>query len=337
MKQDKIFTDQYIVITGAAGFIGSGVVRHLNENNLSNLILVDDFNEIGKWKNIRSKKFIDIISKNDLFKWLNGKESAIEAFIHLGACSSTVEGDTDFLIENNYRFSVKLAEYAIQNEHRFIYASSAATYGGGENGFSDDHDILDNLCPLNPYGFSKHLFDLWLYRNKLLDKVIGLKYFNVFGPNENHKDRMASMIFHMFNKIQKDGFVSLFKSNEPAKYQDGDQVRDFIYVKDAVKVTCDMLLDSFKDVSGIFNVGSAKTTTWNKLATSVFTAMDKRIDIRYVDIPEDLAKQYQNYTKADMGKYEMHLKKQNKTFQCSDIDQALNEYIKDYLIPGNIW
>jgi len=336
MKQAKIFTDQYIVVTGAAGFIGSAVVGYLNEQNLSNLILVDDFQEEGKWKNLRNKKFAEIISKHELFDWLEGRESEIEAFIHLGACSSTVESDSDFLIDNNYKYSIMLAEYAIQNEHRFIYASSAATYGNGNSGFSDDHDILDELTPLNPYGFSKHLFDLWLYHNKLLNKVIGLKYFNVFGPNENHKGAMASMVYHMFNKIQKDGYVSLFKSNEPDKYKDGEQLRDFIYIKDAVKITCDMLLEAFKDVSGIFNVGRGKTVTWNDLAKATFEAMGKKVDIRYIDMPQELTGQYQNYTQADMEKYEEMLKKQGKSFEYTDTFQAVNEYVNDYLTLGRL-
>lgn len=334
MKQDKIFTDQYIVITGACGFIGSGVVRCLNDKGYNNLLLVDDFPEWGKWKNLLGKKFIDIISKDVLLQWLEGKENEIEAFIHLGACSSTAEVDNDYLIRNNYRFSVDLAEYALKNEHRFIYASSAATYGDGAEGFSDAHEMLETLRPLNPYGFSKHLFDLWLYRQNVLDKVIGLKYFNVFGPNEAHKDRMASMVYHMFNAIQKDGFVNLFKSSDPDKYGDGEQLRDFIYVKDAVNMTCDLIEDAFKDASGIFNIGRGEALTWNRLAECVFNSLDKKVDIRYIDTPDDIKEQYQNYTCADMAKYHnLH----KDALQTTDIENAVDEYVQQYLIPNKKW
>ncbi|MGD2169917.1 MAG: ADP-glyceromanno-heptose 6-epimerase [Chlamydiota bacterium] len=334
MKQDQIFTDQYIVVTGAAGFIGSGVVRHLNDQGLENLILVDDFKDSSKWKNLLGKKFVDIISKHKLFDWLEGRESEIEAFIHLGACSSTVEADADFLMENNYRYSLRLAEYALKNEHRFIYASSAATYGKGENGFKDEHSILDDLRPLNAYGYSKHLFDIWLARQKVLDKVIGLKYFNVFGPNEYHKGRMASMVYHIFNTIQKEGWIGLFKSSEPEKYKDGDQVRDFIYVKDAVRMTCNMLDKAFKDVTGIYNVGRGETVTWNKIAEAVFHALDKKVDIRYIDMPKDLEGQYQNFTLADMSKYATV---QGHKLQTAPIEESIREYVQEYLIPGKRW
>ena len=190
-------------------------------------------------------------SNSGLFAWLEGKQSQIEAFIHLGACSSTVETDASYLLENNYRFSVRLAEYALENNHRFIYASSAATYGDGSLGFSDDESRLNALHPLNMYGYSKHLFDLWLKNEKALDKVVGLKYFNVFGPNEMHKKRMASAITHILPTAQNEGVVRLFKSSEPDRFKDGEQKRDFIYVKDAARMTCAFLEN---DAAGIFNI-----------------------------------------------------------------------------------
>ncbi|MGA8165196.1 MAG: NAD-dependent epimerase/dehydratase family protein, partial [Waddliaceae bacterium] len=188
----KMYEDQLIVITGGAGFLGSSVVRHLNDRGVKNLVIVDHLGHSEKWKNLVGKSFVDIVPVDRFFRWLEGKESAIEAFIHLGACSSTVEKDAEFLLENNYRFSIRLAEYALENNHRFIYASSAATYGDGSRGFSDDHHALDALVPLNMYGYSKHLFDLWVKKMGVLDQVVGLKYFNAFGPNEAHKERMAS-------------------------------------------------------------------------------------------------------------------------------------------------
>ncbi len=337
MKQNKIFKDQYIVVTGAAGFIGSSVIRYLNEQKYSNLILVDDFKESIKWKNLNGKKFCDILSRYTLFEWLEGREDVIEAFIHLGACSSTLEKNADYLLENNYRFSIKLAEYAFKNEHRFIYASSAATYGDGSKGFLDDHEMLDELLPLNMYGYSKHLFDLWLKRENLLNKVIGLKYFNVFGPNEYHKGKMASKVLHMYYEILEKGYVSLFKSNDPKKYKDGQQQRDFIYVKDAVKMTCDLLQDSFKDVGGIFNIGSGQAVSWNEIAHAVFDALGKKPDIRYIDIPKELAKQYQNYTCANMEKFnELHEIKDLKPI-TTPISVAIKDYVQNYLTCDARW
>lgn len=271
----KIYDDQLIVITGAAGFIGSCVVRELNNRGLTNLLLVDDFAEGEKWKNVVKKQFVDFIPTYELFEWISGREKDIEAFIHLGATSETTHPDHDFYFENNYRFSVELAEYALSNDHRFVYASSAATYGGGERGFSDAHEALDDLEPMNMYGFSKHMFDLWLKNQGALGDVVGLKYFNIYGPNEWHKGRMASMVLHMTKQILTDGVVRLFASDNP-EYEDGEQCRDFFYVKDAAAMTCQLLSS---DASGIFNVGMGKPSTWNQLAKAVFTALNREAQI----------------------------------------------------------
>lgn len=193
--------EKLIVVTGGAGFIGSGVIRYLNDKGHKNLVVIDEMGQTEKWKNLVGKQFADIIEKDQFFKWLEGRQSAIQAFIHLGACSSTVETDASYLLENNYRFSVRLAEYALKHGQRFIYASSAATYGDGSKGFSDAG--IDDLHPLNMYGYSKQLFDLWLKNQGLLDRVVGLKYFNVYGPNEGHKGRMASLIWHILPVVQK--------------------------------------------------------------------------------------------------------------------------------------
>jgi ADP-L-glycero-D-manno-heptose 6-epimerase len=333
VKQKKIFDDQFIVVTGAAGFIGSGVVKHLNDIGHKKLILVDDIKESDKWKNLVRKEFSDVVSRHKIFEFLKGRESEIAAFIHLGACSNTLEKNGDYLLENNYRFSVRLAEYALKNEHRFIYASSAATYGDGSRGFSDDHSLIADLHPLNLYGYSKHLFDLWLLREKLLDKVAGLKYFNVFGPNEYHKGEMSSMIYKMAGKVDKDGAIQLYKSTEPDKYKDGDQVRDFIYVKDAVKMTCDLLEDSFHHAHGIFNIGRGETVSWNHLAKALFKALGKKPNIQYIEMPAQLAKQYQNYTCADMKKYfQLHPK-----MKLTNIDDAVHEYVNVYLKSHSRW
>jgi ADP-L-glycero-D-manno-heptose 6-epimerase len=327
------FKDEKItVITGAAGFIGSCIVKHLNDKGINNLLLVDDVKKTEKWKNLLNKKCIDFISRHDLFKWLEGKGDIVKAFIHLGACSDTLETDGDYLMENNFRYTVRLAEYAMQHAQRFIYASSAATYGDGTLGFSDDHSVLEDLRPLNLYGFSKYYFDLWAKQQRILDKVVGLKYFNVFGPNENHKGRMASMVYKMLPIVQNEGKIRLFKSSEPERFGDGDQCRDFIYVKDAVRMTCGFLENG---TCGIFNIGTGETTTWNALANAVFKALDKPAQIEYIDMPSDLIRQYQNYTCADMSKYK---KQTGVTAVCHyTIEDAVIDYVRNYLLEDRRW
>ena len=334
-KKTQIYDDQLIVITGAAGFIGSGVVRYLNDKGHSNLLLVDNIGETTKWKNLRGKKFAEFIPKEQLFDWLEGREREIEAFIHLGACSDTLETDGDFLMENNYRFTLRLAEYALHHSLRFIYASSAATYGGGELGFSDDQELLDQLKPLNLYGFSKQLFDLWAKEQGVLSDVVGLKYFNVFGPNENEKGRMASMIQKAVPIAQKEGVIRLFKSSEPEKYPDGGQCRDFIYVKDVAQMTCAFLEN---EIGGIFNVGLGTATTWNDIAKAIFLALDKPCHIDYIEMPDDLIKQYQNYTCADMSKYfaQFKIKASRSPFKYS-IEEAVLDYVRNYLLKDARW
>ncbi len=337
MRQKKIYDDQLIVVTGAAGMIGSGVVRHLNNLGYKNLFLVDDLKCGEKWKNLVGKKFVDIVSRYDIFEVLQGMERDIEAIIHLGACSDTTETDADYLLENNYRFSVRLAEYALKNEQRFIYASSAATYGDGKLGFSDDEEKLEMLRPLNMYGYSKQLFDLWLKNEKALDKVVGLKYFNVFGPNEYHKGNMASVIFKMAQKVRNNETIQLFKSTEPEKYKDGEQERDFIYVKDAVAMTCALLDDAFKDVAGIFNIGSGRPVTWNELIGYLFKALEKKPKIAYVDMPLNLVSQYQNYTCADMRKYDLVHSDLSKRPMMTSLEAAVTDYVQNYLPEDKRW
>ncbi|MCB1181518.1 MAG: ADP-glyceromanno-heptose 6-epimerase [Chlamydiia bacterium] len=327
----KIFEDKYIVITGGAGFIGSCMIRHLNDLGFKNLIIVDELGSNEKWKNLVGKSFIEFVPKRELFSWLVGKEKDIEAFIHLGACSSTIERNADYLIENNTRFSIRLAEYALTCGHRFIYASSAATYGDGTLGFSDDHALLDRYRPLNMYGFSKQLFDLWVKENGLLDKVVGLKYFNIFGPNELHKGNMASALVKMVPDAQLRGVIHLFRSNDPGNYADGEQKRDFLYVKDAVKMTAAFLSN---DQMGIFNIGRGISHSWNELAHAVFKALEKPPFIEYVEMPDELAGKYQNYTCALM-------KKSKEAKGCvlaeTSLEDAVFDYVRHYLIPGKRW
>lgn len=327
----KLFDDQLIVITGGAGFIGSCVVRYLNDKGMSNLLIVDELRHSEKWKNLVGKRFVDVISKNQLFDWLEGRESLIEAFIHLGACSDTLETDASYLLENNYRYSVRLAEYALKNSQRFIYASSAATYGNGSEGFIDDQENLYALQPLNMYGFSKQLFDQWAFNEGVLEKIVGLKYFNVFGPNEYHKGRMASAVSKMVPQILSGETVKLFKSSDPSHYADGEQKRDFIYVKDVVRMTCAFLEN---DVGGLYNIGSGEASTWNALTRAVFKALDRPPQIQYIDMPHDLVNKYQNYSRADMAKTISVLKKDAQTMSLED---AVVDYVKNYLVSKKIW
>ncbi|PJD97859.1 MAG: ADP-glyceromanno-heptose 6-epimerase [Parachlamydia sp.] len=327
----KIYDDQLIVVTGGAGFIGSGVIRHLNEMGIDNLIVVDELGTSEKWKNLVGKRFVDILSKHQLFEWLKGKEQVIEAFIHLGACSSTVEKNASYLLENNYQYSVKLAEYALQNNQRFIYASSAATYGDGLQGFDDEHRTLHDLYPLNMYGYSKHLFDLWALQQGVLDQLVGLKYFNVFGPNEWHKERMASAIMHVVPTALKEGKIKLFKSSDPSHFPDGGQMRDFIYVKDVARMTCAFLEN---DSAGLFNIGSGVAETWNHLAQAIFKALNLPVNIEYIEMPKDLLGKYQNYTCAQMSKTKSVL---GSVADCASLEDSVKDYIQNYLLPEKRW
>lgn len=317
-----------ILITGAAGLIGSGVVRHLNDLGHERLVLVDNLDHEEKKKNLEGKKYEELIGISKLWDWL--ARSEVGAIIHLGACSDTLEQNEAYLLENNTDYTRRLAEYALNHDVRFIYASSAATYGDGSCGFSDDHDLLEQLRPLNLYGKSKHLFDLWAKKEGVLSKIVGLKYFNVFGPNEAHKGRMASMVWKMIPLVQKERVIRLYKSTEPQKYQDGEQCRDFIYLKDAVAMTCQFLED---ERGGIFNIGMGRPTTWNRLAKAVFEALGEPVNIDYSEMPKALATQYQNYTSAQMGKF---FQDKEPAFQY-DVEKAVKDYIQNYYLQSRRW
>lgn len=321
-----------IVITGAAGLIGSGVVRHLNDLGHDRLLLVDDLKQGEKWKNLVGKEFVDLISKERFLDWLKGRESEVDAVVHLGACSDTIETNADYLVQNNFQFSVQLAQWALSFKKRFIYASSAATYGDGREGFSDREGKIECLRPLNMYAFSKQLVDLWMKREGVLDRVVGLKYFNVYGPNEYHKKHMASMVFKMMQKAESEGVIQLYKSTDP-QFVDGGQKRDFIYVKDAVKMTCAFLDPKYRAVGGLFNVGQGQATSWNELAGALFEALGKEPKIEYIDMPLALAKQYQNYTCADMEK----LRKVFGSLEVHSVKDAVKDYVQNYLLTSARW
>jgi len=290
-----------IVITGGAGFIGSALLWKLNCEGVDDVLIVDSLGASDKWRNLVKRRYADYLHKDDFLEMVRGDNVPfhVDAIIHMGACSSTTERDADYLMENNYRYSRRLAEWAVQNGIRFIYAGSAATYGDGSKGFSDDDEVSATLRPINMYGYSKQVFDLWILRNNLQDKVAGVKFFNVFGPNEYHKGEMKSVAHKAFHQIKETGRVGLFKSYR-SEFRDGEQMRDFVYVKDCVNVLW-WLLEN-RDVNGIFNLGTGNARSWNDLANAVFSAMNQISHIDYVEMPESIRDQYQYLTEAKMDK-----------------------------------
>ncbi len=290
-----------IILTGGAGFIGSCLLWRLNKEGLNDIIIVDEPITPQKKPNLDGKKFNDFIDKDKFLSLVSSDKLSrkIDAIFHLGACSSTTLSDAEYFMKNNTEYSKKLAEYSISKKIRFIYASSGATYGDGSEGFSDrDEDTL-KLKPLNYYGNSKHLFDLWVIKNHLVDKIVGLKYFNIFGPNEYHKGDMRSVIAKSFGEIVKNKKIRLFKSHKK-EYKSGEQKRDFMYVKDAVDAT--YFFFENRDKGGIYNIGTGIARTWNDLAKAIFHALDMKPDIEYFDMPESLRDKYQYFTQADISK-----------------------------------
>jgi len=315
-----------IIVTGGAGFIGSALIAALNKRQITDVLVVDQLGTDQKWKNLRNLSFGDYVEKDDFLEMVveNKLAGPIEAVFHLGACTSTIETNASYLIKNNYEYSKLLAQWATADNIRFIYASSAATYGDGSAGFKDDEEKIDKLRPLNMYGYSKQLFDLWARRAELSKKIVGLKYFNVFGPNEYHKDDMRSFVVKAFEQIKATGKVRLFKSYKP-DFKDGQQMRDFIYVEDAVDMTL-FFLDN-PQLNGLFNVGTAKARTWNDLAKAVFAAMDNKPSIEYIEIPESIRNQYQYYTCADITK----LRKAGYKKETTVLEDAIKVYVQNYL------
>ncbi len=316
--------DTKIIVTGGAGFIGSCIVKTLNDRGYENIYIIDNIAETDKWMNIRNKKYIEYIPRDAFVDRLNdGDFDDVSAVIHMGACSATTEKDFDYLWRNNVLFSELLWKFCANLGIQFIYASSAATYGDGAKGFDDAS--IDGLLPLNGYGYSKQVFDIWTKKQTERPKqAVGLKFFNVYGPNEYYKGSMASMVFHGFGQIKKDGEIRLFKSCND-KYSDGGQLRDFVYVKDVCKVI--MFFLNNPDKSGIFNVGTGKAQSFEELASAVFKALGIKENIRYIDMPEHLKEKYQYYTQAEMNK----LRDIGFTEKFCDVDEGVMDYVLNHL------
>lgn len=311
-----------IILTGGAGFIGSCILQQLNEAGQEDILIVDSLGTGEKWKNVAGKTFIDIVSKEEFREQMMVDDvDQVSAVIHMGACSATTERDADYLFDNNYRYSTEIAAFALQRGARFVYASSAATYGNGSRGYTDTERTLQ---PLNMYGYSKHLFDQWIWSQGLDTQCVGLKFFNVFGPNEYHKGEQASMVYKAFHQIEDAGRVKLFKSNDPA-FDDGGQKRDFVYVKDVARIVVGLLEN--QSINGVLNLGSGVARTWNDLVHAAFTAMGRTPSIEYVEMPDSLKGQYQNFTEADMSAFKAVLPE--ATFMS--LEDSIADYVNNHL------
>jgi ADP-L-glycero-D-manno-heptose 6-epimerase len=317
-----------IIVTGGAGFIGSVLVHRLNSEGIKDIIIVDSLGQgvgvEGKWRNLLGKSFHDIIPKHSLMEFMKQQRHQIQSVIHLGACSSTQEMDMDFLLSNNVNYSKSIIQFCAEADIRCIYASSAATYGIGDQGFADDEAALDTLRPINPYGYSKHLVDLWARDSGLLSTAVGLKFFNVYGPNEYHKKSMRSRVLTAFPEVTATGVFKLFRSTT-AEYPDGGQMRDFIYIDDCINAIWWFLNN--RKLSGIFNVGTGSARSWNDLALAMFSALKLEPNISYFDMPPSLVAGYQNFTEATVQK----LRATGFTVPTVSLEDGIADYVQNYL------
>ena len=326
------FSDARVLVTGGAGFIGSALVWALNRRGCDRIVVCDRLGTDEKWRNLTPLRFADYVEADDLLPRLqNGALGKFDLVLHMGACSSTTETDAGFLIRNNYEFTRDLVVWALGQKTRgrktrFVYASSAATYGDGSAGMDDDDSKLDKLRPLNMYGYSKHLFDLHAKRAGFLNQIAGLKYFNVFGPNEDHKGDMRSLVHKSFGQVQAEGVIRLFKSHRP-DYRDGEQKRDFLYVKDAVTMT--LHLAATPKANGLFNIGSGAARTWLDLARAVFAALKRKPKIEFIEMPEAIRDKYQYFTEANLAR----LRAAGYTAPVTSLEDAVSDYVRNYLVP----
>ena len=321
-----------ILITGGAGFIGSVLAKQLNTLGHTDIVIVDKLEDSSKWKNLRGIKYLEYIHADELF---NGDYDDLIAqtdlVFHMGACSSTTETNMDFLMKNNVAYTQALFRFAATKNIPFIYASSAATYGDGELGYSDNEEELSKLMPLNPYGYSKQLVDEWILKEEAKpDHWFGLKFFNVYGPNEYHKKEMRSLVHKSFEQIKAEGCVKLFKSYKP-EFKDGEQLRDFIYVKDIVRVMIELADPEVHTHSGIYNLGTGKARSFLDLTKATFKAMNINPKIEFIEMPEALKSQYQYYTQAEMGK----LLKVLPGFEFTSLEEGIFDYVQNYMMKFN--
>ncbi len=318
-----------IIVTGGAGFIGSCFLWQLNQKGLNQIILIDESDSEAKEKNLRNKQFIDYIDKKDFIAKIkkNSFSKGVQAVFHIGACSSTTETSQDYLWQNNLEYSKTLCQWSLENNALFYYASSAAAYGNGSFGYSDDDKLTPKLKPLNLYGQSKQLFDLWAIENKIIKEITGFRYFNVFGPNEYHKKDMRSLVVKAFEQIKKDKKIRLFKSYKK-EYADGEQKRDFIYIKDVI----DLMWQFYQapHIKGIYNLGAGKARTWNDLAKAIFTALNLPVNIEYIDMPKEIKDKYQYFTQADLTK----LKSTGLKYNPLPLEESVKDYVINYLEKG---
>jgi ADP-L-glycero-D-manno-heptose 6-epimerase len=318
-----------ILVTGGAGFIGSALIWALNRRGLQNILVSDFLHQDEKWKNLVPLRFGDYLEADDLLRLVRENSprlADIGCIFHLGACSATTERDATYLIRNNFEYTKELAEWALSRGVRFVYASSAATYGDGNAGMSDSADLA-TLRPLNMYGYSKHLFDVYARSQGILDRIVGVKYFNVFGPNEGHKGDMRSLVHKAYGQVIDTGVIKLFASDRP-DYADGEQKRDFLYVKDAVEMT--IHLAETQQAGGLYNLGSGEANSWNTLARAIFAALDREPRIEYIPMPEILRAKYQYFTQADVSK----LRQSGYAREITPLANSVADYVRNYLVPG---